>query len=78
MSAQEDVKQMQAQIAQYGSVTQFGVRVQHIDGASNQIADTGYIDYSKGGIVRDDSGIEYNAGWEIGNWGDTMTLTPRN
>jgi hypothetical protein len=68
---------MQAQIEEYGSVTQFGVRVQHIEGASAQIGDTGYIDYDKGGVVSDDAGTKYNAGWQVGNWGDTMTLTPR-
>ncbi|MDX6705032.1 MAG: imidazolonepropionase [Solirubrobacteraceae bacterium] len=73
-SATEDVEQMQAQIAQYGSVTQFGIRVQSIAGPAGDEASTGYITASSGGSVQDG---QYDAGWEIGNWGDTLTFTPR-
>ncbi len=73
-SVEEDIKQMQAQIDKYGSVTQFGVRVQSIEGPGNQIGDTGFITARTGGSVQ---GGEFDAGWQVGNWGDTMTFTPR-
>ena len=74
-SVSEDIKQMQAQIAKYGSVTQFGVRVQSINGPGSQEGNTGSITVKSGGSVT--GGRKYNAGWEIGNWGDTMTFTER-
>ena len=76
-SVNEDIKQMQAQIEKYGSVTQFGIRVQQIDGPGAQEGNTGSITAASGGTVRSDSGASYDAGWEIGNWGDTMTFTKR-
>ena len=75
-SVQEDVKQMQAQIEQYGSVTQFGIRVQIIDGPAEQQGDTGYISAKTGGNVQGGGG-SYDASWQVGNWGDTMTFVPR-
>ncbi|WP_340064793.1 hypothetical protein [Ascidiimonas aurantiaca] len=75
-SVSEDIQQMQAQIEKYGSVTQFGVRVQVIEGPGAQEGNTGSITVASGGRV-EGNGITYNAGWEIGNWGDTMTFTKR-
>lgn len=72
-SVQEDIQQMKAQIEQYGSITQFGVRIQSIDGPASQEAKTGYINNKTGGKVQDGSMI---ASWEVGNWGDTMTIVP--
>ena len=77
-SVSEDIKQMQAQIAQYQSVTQFGIRVQEIDGPGKQQGDTGYISAATGGTVRSLDGQTYDASWQVGNWGDTMTFTPRS
>lgn len=77
-SAAEDVKQMQAQIEKYGSVTQFGVRVQKIEGPAGEDGNTGFINESTGGIIEDTfTGMHYNSKWEIGNWGDTMKFTRR-
>jgi len=75
-SATEDVKQMQAQIKQYDSVTQFGIRVQTITGPANTEGSTGSITQNSGGVCIG-AGVDYNAGWEIGNWGDTLTFTKR-
>lgn len=75
-SVNEDVQQMQAQISQYGSVTQFGIRVQSINGPAAQQGDTGYISGKTGGVCTGGSG-QYDASWQVGNWGDTMTFTPR-
>ncbi len=75
-SVSEDIKQMQAQISQYGSITQFGIRVQVISGPGVQEGNTGSITAKTGGIV-EGGGNMYDAGWEIGNWGDTMTFTKR-
>lgn len=72
-SVAEDIKQMQAQIAQYGSITQFGVRVQNVEGPGRQEGGAGYINNSTGGSVQGGSMI---ASWEVGNWGDTMTIVP--
>jgi len=75
-SVSEDIKQMQEQIEKFGSVTQFGIRVQRIEGPGIQEGDTGSITAATGGIVEGAEGA-YNAGWQIGNWGDTMTFTKR-
>ncbi len=75
-SVNEDIRQMQAQIAQYGSVTQFGIRVQSINGGGFQEGDTGSITAASGGSVNG-NGTTYDAGWQIGNWGDTLTFTKR-
>jgi len=75
-SVAEDIKQMQAQIAQYASVTQFGIRVQTINGPGTEEGGTGSITAATGGIVSSD-GTVYDASWEIGNWGDTRTFTRR-
>ncbi len=75
-SAEEDVQQMQAQIQQYGSVTQFGIRVQEIGGNPGTEGNTGSLSASSGGVVKGNDG-SYDAGWEIGNWGDTMTFIKR-
>lgn len=75
-SVSEDIKQMQAQIEQYGSITQFGIRVQSVNGAGSKEGNTGSITAASGGTVTG-SGGSYDAGWEIGNWGDTMTFTKR-
>jgi len=72
-SVAEDIEQMQAQIQKYGSITQFGVRIQSISGPGGQNGGTGYINNSTGGNVQNGSMI---ASWQIGNWGDTMTIVP--
>jgi hypothetical protein len=72
-SVNEDIKQMQAQITKYGSVTQFGVRVQVIEGPGSQEGDTGSI--TSGRV--EGGGGSYHAGWQVGNWGDTMTFTKK-
>ena len=72
-SVAEDIRQMQDQINQYGSLTQFGVRIQTISGPGGQSGGAGYINNKTGGSVQ---GGEYIASWEIGNWGDTMTIVP--
>ncbi len=72
-SVAEDIKQMQAQIAQYGSLTQFDVRIQSIEGPGAQSGNAGYINNKTGGKVQGGTMI---ASWEIGNWGDTMTIVP--
>ena len=76
MAVSDDVQQMQAQINQYGSVTQFGIRVQVINGPAAQEGDTGYISSQTGGVCQG-GGREYDASWQVGNWGDTMTFIPR-
>lgn len=76
-SVNEDIKQMQQQIKSYGSVTQFGIRVQIIEGPGSCIGKNGFIDADSGGTVQNLSGTVYDAEWEIGNWGDTMTFKVR-
>ena len=74
-SAENDINQMQDQINQYGSITQFGIRVIEISGTAddpNQTSgmasktDKGFKSYGEEG---------YNGTWEIGNWGDTLRFT---
>ncbi len=69
-SADNDVNQMKAQIAQYGSITQFGIRISSITGTAddpNQISgNASKMDRGFGG---------YNGTWEVGNWGDTLKFT---
>lgn len=72
-SVAEDIQQMKSQIQQYGSITQFGVRIQSIEGPGAQEGSTGYINAKTGGQVQDGNMI---ASWEVGNWGDTMTIVP--
>jgi len=74
-SVAEDIQQMQAQIEKYGSVTQFGIRVQSINGPGGQEGGTGFITAGTGGSVQNGG---YDASWEVGNWGDTMTFSPRS
>lgn len=69
----EDIRQMQEQIKKYGSLTQFGIRIQSIEGPGAKTGNTGYINARTGGKVQQGSMI---ASWEVGNWGNTMTLTP--
>lgn len=75
-SVNEDIKQMQAQIKEYGSITQFGIRVQRVEGNGATEGNTGSITAHSGGTVSGTGG-SYDAGWEIGNWGDTLTFTKR-
>ena len=75
-SVSEDIKQMQAQIEKYDSVTQFGIRVQVIEGQGSQEGNTGSITATSGGKV-EGTGGSYDAGWEVGNWGNTLTFTKR-
>ncbi len=75
-SVDEDIKQMQEQIKKYGSVTQSNIQVQIIEGPGSQEGNRGSITASSGGKV-EGYGILYNAEWEVGNWGDTMTFTRR-
>jgi len=72
-----DVQQMQAQIAKYGSITQFKVRVQKIQGPAGESGKQGFINAATGGTVSSADGKNYNATWELGNWGDTMRFTKR-
>ncbi len=69
-SAGTDVNQMRAQIAQYGSITQFGIRISNISGTAND------PNQSSGTASKTDGGFSgYNGTWEVGNWGDTLKLT---
>jgi hypothetical protein len=69
-SAQIDVNQMHAQIAQYGSITQFGVRISNIAGTADN------PNQSSGVASKTDKGFSgYNGTWEVGNWGDTLKFT---
>jgi len=47
-----------------------------INGPGLQEGNTGSITVKSGGVV-EGNGATYNAGWEIGNWGDTLTFTKR-
>lgn len=65
-----DIKQMQDQINQYGSITQFGVRVSLITGTADNISQT------TGQAAKTDRGFGgRNGTWEVGNWGDTLRFT---
>lgn len=69
-SAATDIDQMQAQISQYGSITQFGTRISEITGgADNPKQDAGTASKTDGGFGG------YNGTWEVGNWGDTLRFT---
>ena len=69
-NAGNDVSQMQSQISQYGSITQFGVRVSTITGtADNPSQTSGTASKTDGGFAG------HNGTWEVGNWGDTLRLT---
>lgn len=69
-SAAHDVVEMNAQIARYGSITQFGVRISSISGTADdpgQRSGTAHkTDHGFGG---------YTGSWEVGNWGDTLRFT---
>lgn len=69
-SAAQDIQQMLAQIAQWGSITQFGTRISTITGGADNPGQTSGIasktDHGFGG---------YNGTWEVGNWGDTLRFT---
>lgn len=68
-SARIDIEQMQAQIDQYGSITQFGVRVTHITGTADN------PEQSSGIAVKSDRGFSgLNGSWQVGNWGDTLNF----
>jgi hypothetical protein len=75
--ASTDIKQMQAQIQKWGSVTQFDVRVQVINGPAAEEGKSGYFNASTGGYAQDQDGTMYDAKWELGNWGDTMHFSRR-
>jgi hypothetical protein len=61
---------MHAQIAQYGSITQFGVRISNIAGTADN------PNQSSGVASKTDKGFSgYNGTWEVGNWGDTLKFT---
>ncbi|RJT36283.1 hypothetical protein [Rahnella woolbedingensis] len=69
-SAGKDIDQMHAQIAQYGSITQFGVRISTISGTANTPSQ------STGLASKTDHGFGgYNGTWQVGNWGDTLRFT---
>lgn len=69
-SAQQDVDQMNAQIAKYGSITQFGIRISRITGTADN------PQQSSGMAAKTDKGFGgYNGTWEVGNWGDTLKFT---
>ena len=69
-SAGIDIDQMNAQIAKYGSITQFGIRISSISGTAND------PNQSSGTASKTDGGFDgYNGTWEVGNWGDTLKFT---
>jgi hypothetical protein len=69
-SASRDIDQMHAQIARWGSITQFGVQISTISGNADNPAQ------SSGIASKTDRGFGgYNGTWEIGNWGDTLRFT---
>lgn len=69
-SAGRDIQQMQSQIQQWGSITQFGIRVAEITGTADS------PDQKSGTATKTDHGFSgYNGSWEIGNWGDTLRFT---
>lgn len=69
-SAGNDVNQMLAQIAQYGSITQFGVRISSITGTADA------PNQSSGKASKTDRGFGgHNGTWDVGNWGDTLKFT---
>jgi hypothetical protein len=68
-----DIQQMQEQISKFGSITVFGVRVQSVEGPGATNANVGYINATTGGSVQNGAMI---ASWELGNWGNTMTIVP--
>ena len=71
-SAGNDVSQMQDQISQYGSITQFGVRVSSITGTADDPSQT------SGNASKTDGGFSgFNGTWEVGNWGDTLKFESR-
>lgn len=69
-SARIDIDQMNAQIAKYGSITQFGVRVSDILGTADNPAQP------SGTAAKTDHGFGgHNGTWQIRNWGDTLRFT---
>ena len=73
-SAGEDIDQMNAQIEKWGSITQFDIRVNSIDGtADDPDQSSGEASKSDGGFSGD--GGRYNGTWQVGNWGDTLHFT---
>ena len=70
VSASNDVQQMRAQIQQFGSITQFGVRIASISGNADN------PNQSSGTATKTDHGFGgHNGSWQIGNWGDTLKFT---
>jgi hypothetical protein len=73
-SAGEDIEQMQAQIDQWGNITQNGVEVNNISGTADDPDQTsGEASKTNGGFFGPD-GV-YDGTWEVGNWGDTLVFT---
>jgi hypothetical protein len=69
-SAGRDIQQMQSQIQQWGSITQFGIQIAEITGTADN------ADQKSGTATKTDHGFSgYNGSWEIGNWGDTLRFT---
>jgi len=69
-SAGRDIQQMQSQIQQWGSITQFGIQIAEITGTADN------PDQKSGTATKTDHGFSgYNGSWEIGNWGDTLRFT---
>lgn len=69
-SAGRDIQQMQSQIQQWGSITQFGIQIAEITGTADN------PDQKSGTATKTDHGLSgYNGSWEIGNWGDTLTFS---
>ncbi|WP_041277740.1 hypothetical protein [Desulfotalea psychrophila] len=69
-TAGNDIAQMNDQIAKYGSVTQFGIRISSITGTADD------PNQSSGIASKTDKGLGgYNGSWEVGNWGDTLRFT---
>jgi hypothetical protein len=69
-SAGTDIQQMQAQISQWGSITQFGNRISTITGTADNPSQ------SSGTASKTDHGFGgFNGTWQVGNWGDTLQFT---
>lgn len=70
ISSSNDIKQMQAEIDKWGSVTQFGISIAAITGTLDNPNQTSGI------ASKTDHGFSgYNGTWEVGNWGDTLKFT---
>jgi hypothetical protein len=69
-SAATDIEQMRTQIAKWGSITQFGIRISNISGDADNPAQ------SSGTASKTDRGFDgFNGTWQVGNWGNTLRFS---